>query len=71
MRYYVTIGEATFEVVVSGSQVTIDGQAVNAVLTQVAGRHRVRHALVEGGRGREGQLLAGIGTQREAVELLQ
>lgn len=37
MRYYVTIGERTFEVEVGGEQVTVDGTPASAELLQVSG----------------------------------
>jgi len=37
MRYFVTIGEQTFEVDIAGEQVSLDGQQVTAELLQVPG----------------------------------
>lgn len=37
MRYFVTVGERTFEVQVNGNTATIDGESVEASLTQAAG----------------------------------
>ena len=37
MRYFVTIGDRTFEIDISGDRVAVDGEALTADLAQVAG----------------------------------
>lgn len=47
MRYYVTIGQDTFEIELVDGTVTIDGKAVEVELVDVPGT-RLRHLLVDG-----------------------
>ena len=47
MRYYVTAGSDTWEVVIDGARVTVNGQAFEAKLTQVPGTP-LRHLSVNG-----------------------
>lgn len=37
MRYYVSVGATTFEVVIAGDRVTVDGQEIEAALLRVPG----------------------------------
>jgi biotin carboxyl carrier protein len=47
MRYFVTLGDKTVEVVLNGEEVIVDGKRVDADLVHVAGTP-VRHLLVDG-----------------------
>ena len=77
MRYYVTIGERTFEVELSGDVVTVDGQPVTAELATVPGMP-LRHLLADGrsfslvaDRGEErGSWILHLNGQRHAAEVV-
>lgn len=47
MRYFVTIGERTFEVDLSGGEIRIDGERVEAELAAIEGTP-IKHLLVDG-----------------------
>ncbi|HEX7119653.1 MAG TPA: biotin/lipoyl-containing protein [Longimicrobiales bacterium] len=65
MRYYVTIGERTFEVDLSAGTATVDGRPVAAELESLPGTP-VRHLLAD---GRSFGLVAGKGEARGAWDL--
>jgi biotin carboxyl carrier protein len=65
MRYFVTIGERTFEVDLHDGEITIDGTPVAAELAAVQGTP-IRHLLAD---GRSYALAAQSGEQRGAWEI--
>ena len=65
MRYYVTIGERTFEVELVNGTVTVDGQPVKAEIAPVPGTP-VRHLLLD---GRSYTLVAQSGEERGAWDV--
>jgi biotin carboxyl carrier protein len=66
MRYFVTIGDRTFEVDLAGSTPTVDGVPVSAEMVTVPGT-AVRHLLAD---GRSHALLAYAGAQRGRWEVM-
>lgn len=65
MRYYVTIGDRTFEVELAGGEPQIDGESVSAELVTLPGTP-IRHLLVD---GRSYGLVAQSGSARGEWEL--